>query len=135
MCYGAECWAMKKSDIRQMQTTEMRMIRIMCGKSLKDKVTNNVLRGWTDVEDVDEYLRGHRLRWLGHVERMNGETLTSRVREMTVVGNIRRGRPKKTWEETVKDDMRKRNLTIEDAHDRVKWRSCCRQLVDPDDSG
>ena len=26
MCYGAECWAKKMADIRQMQTTEMRMI-------------------------------------------------------------------------------------------------------------
>ena len=55
MCHGAECWAMK-SDVRRMQTTEMRMIRIMCGKSLKDKVTNSVLRAWTDVEDIDEDL-------------------------------------------------------------------------------
>ena len=45
MCYGSECWAMRKMDVRRMQATEMRMIRIMCGKSLKDKVTNNVLRG------------------------------------------------------------------------------------------
>ena len=118
-----------------MQTTEMRMTRITCGKSLKDKVTNNVFRGWTDVEDIDKYLTGHLLRWLEHVERMNGESFTCRVRELTIAGNTRRGRPKKTWEETVKDDMRKRNLTIKDAHDRVKLRSCCRQLVDPDDSG
>ena len=62
-----------------MQATEMRMIRIMCGNSLKDKVTNNVLRGWTDVEDIDKYLTGHCLRWLGHVEQMNVESLTSRV--------------------------------------------------------
>ena len=48
-----------------MYTTEMRMIRIMCGKSLKDKFTNSVLREWTDVEDIDEHLRGHRLRWWG----------------------------------------------------------------------
>ena len=110
MCYGVDCWAMKKMDVRRMQTTEMRMIRIMCGKSLKDKVTNSVLREWTDVEDIDEHLRGHRLRWLGHIERMNRESLISRVREMTIMGNMRRGRPKKTWEETVKTDMREREI-------------------------
>ena len=135
MCYGAECWAMKKMDIRRMQTTEMRMIRMMCGKSLKDKVNNSVLREWTNVEDIDEHLRGHRLRWLGHTERMNAESLISRVRKMVIAGSVRRGRPKKTWEETVETDMRLRNLTIKDAHDRVKWRSCCKNLVDPDDSG
>ena len=50
---------MKKIDIRRMQATEMRMIRIMCSKSLKDKVANSVLREWTNVEDIDEHLRGH----------------------------------------------------------------------------
>ena len=54
-----------------------------------DVVTNNVLRGWIDVEDIDEYLTGHRLRWLGQVERKNGENLTSRVRKLTIAGNTR----------------------------------------------
>ena len=58
---------------------EMRMIRMMCGKSLKDKVNNSVLREWTNVEDIDEHLRGHRLRWLGYIEQMNGESLPTRV--------------------------------------------------------
>ena len=52
----------------------------------------------------------------------------------SLVEKTKRGRPKKIWEETVKDDMRKRNLTIKGVDDRVKWRGCCRQLVDPDDS-
>ena len=107
----------------------------MCGKSLKDEVTNSLLREWTNVEDIDKHLRGHRLRWLGHVERMNVESLTRRVRKTTIAGNMRRGRPKKTLEETVEADMRKINLTIKDAHDRVKWRCGCKNLVDPYDSG
>ena len=66
---------------------------------------------------------------------MNVESLTRRVREKIIVGNMRKGRPKKTWEETVIDDMRNRNLTIEDANGREKWRRRCRQLDSPDDSG
>ncbi|XP_076810260.1 uncharacterized protein LOC143452992 [Clavelina lepadiformis] len=135
MCYGAECWAMKKADIRRMQTTEMRMIRMMCGKTLRDVIANDMLRGWTCVEDIEEHLRGHHLRWLGHVERMNEESLTRRVQHKMVEGKVKRGRPKKTWEETVKDDMRRRGLKIEDSIDRGKWRRRCRQLVDPDVSG
>ena len=132
MCYG---WAMKKVDIKRMQSTEMRMIRMMCSKSLKDMIPNNVLREWIDVEDIDEHLRGHRLRWLGHVERMNEENVIRKVREKIIPGKTKRGRPKKTWDEIVKEDMRRRNLRIEDAKDRVKWKRCCKQLVDPDNSG
>ena len=32
------------------------------------------------------------------------------------------GRPRKTWEDTVMEDMRKLGLFGEDAQDRVKWR-------------
>ena len=42
MCYGAKCWAMKKVDTRQMQTTEMRMVQMMCGKTLLDHMLNSV---------------------------------------------------------------------------------------------
>ena len=62
-----------------MQTSEMGMIHTMCDKSLKDKVSNSVVREWTNVEDIDEHLRGHRLRWLGHIEQMNAESLPTRV--------------------------------------------------------
>ncbi|XP_076799906.1 uncharacterized protein LOC143445001 [Clavelina lepadiformis] len=132
MCYGAECWAMKKVDIRRMQTTEMRMIRTMCGKTLRDGIANDVLRRWTGVEDIEKHLRGHRLRWLEHIERMNEESLTRIVQHKMIEGKVKRGIPKKTREETVKDDMRRRGLKIEDAIDRGKWRRRCRQLVDPE---
>ena len=52
--------------------TEMRMIWMICDKMLLDKITNNVLRKWTSVEDINEHLRRHRLRWLGHLEQKKG---------------------------------------------------------------
>jgi len=38
ICYGSECWAMKKVDTRRIQAAEMRMIRIMCEKTLRDEI-------------------------------------------------------------------------------------------------
>jgi len=31
----------------------------------------------------------------------------------------------------VKEDMKKKDLCINDAQDRNKWRRCCRRVVDP----
>ena len=90
---------------------------MICGKTLLDQVSNSVLREWTNVENIERHLRAHCLRWLEHLKRINVESLTIRVYEDIKEGNTRRGRPKKTWEEMVKHDMRKRNLTIEDAND------------------
>ena len=47
--YGAECWALKMEDERRLKTTEMRMLRMICGKTLKDKMNNEKIREMTGV--------------------------------------------------------------------------------------
>jgi len=74
-----ECWAMKKVDTRRMQAAEMVMIKMMCGKTLRDGITN-VLRDRTGVEDIENHLGETRLRWLGHLKRMDETNLVKRVR-------------------------------------------------------
>ena len=125
MSYGAECWSMKKADVRRMESTEMRMVRMMCGKTLRDKVPSIMLRERMGIEDIEEHLREYRLRWLGHLERMNPEDLVRRVRKENIVGRKKRGRPKKSWEDVVKEDMVKRNLKVEDAQMWEKWKRRC----------
>jgi len=68
MSYGSECWAMKKIDTRQMQTAEIRIIRLMCGRTLRAGIPNDLLRDRTAVEDIENHLGETRLRWLGHLE-------------------------------------------------------------------
>ena len=73
LTYGAECWALKMEDERRLKTTEMRMLRMICGKTLKDKMNKGKIREMTGVVRLEEFLREKRLRWVGHVERMNEE--------------------------------------------------------------
>jgi len=42
-----------------------------------------------------------------------------------------RGRPKKSWDDVVKEDIKKRGLCINDTQDRNKRRRCCKRVVDP----
>ena len=49
----------------------MRMLRLICGKTLKDKITNEKGTAITGVDEMKEFLRGQRLLWLRHVERMD----------------------------------------------------------------
>jgi len=44
------------------------------------------------------------------------------VRKERVSGHMKRGRPKKSWNVVVKEDMKKSGLLINDAQDRNKWR-------------
>ena len=48
--------------------TEMRMIRWMCGVSLKERRPSTGLRRRQGVEAIGDVKRRGRLRWHGHVE-------------------------------------------------------------------
>ena len=69
MYYGSEGWAMRSEDENRIETTEMSTLRMMCGKTLKDKARNENIRKIVQVENMREYLRSQRSRWYGHVGR------------------------------------------------------------------
>ena len=92
VCYGAERWAMRSEDENRIETTEIRMLRMMRGKTLKDKVRNENIRKIVQVENLREYLRCQRVRWCGHVERMRLEKSEDRVKGRKIERPRRDGR-------------------------------------------
>jgi hypothetical protein len=62
------------------------------------------------------------LRWLGHVERKDGEEWVSACRYLEVEGSKGRGQRKEDLVGENGGDMKKRGLTKEMAKDRVVWR-------------
>ena len=62
LTYGAETWAMKVGVFQRLQATERRMLRMICGVTLKDKVENTVIASRVGVDDLEEHLRQKRLR-------------------------------------------------------------------------
>jgi len=105
MSYGSECKVIKKVDTRRVHAPEMGMIRMMCRKTLRDGIPNGLLRDKTGMEDIENHQGGTRLRWLGHFERMDETNLVRKVRTERVPGHVKKGRPKKSWDEVVKKDM------------------------------
>jgi hypothetical protein len=82
----------------------MRMLRLMCGHTIKDRIRNGVIRDRVGVAPTEEKLVQHRLRWFGHIERRPPEALVnSGVLEGMENSRGRRGRPKLTWEEAARD--------------------------------
>ncbi|KAL6526429.1 hypothetical protein OROHE_015438 [Orobanche hederae] len=52
MLYGSECWAMKKSLESKLEVAEMRMLRWSCGRTLLDKIPNEVFRYALEVSPI-----------------------------------------------------------------------------------
>ena len=123
MLYGSECWAAKKQNGNKMRVAEMRMLRGMCGKTLKDRVRNEDIRAMVGVASIEDKLRENRLRWYGHIYRRPADAVVRKSDRVVVDNSTRsRGRPKLTLEAVVMKDLSLLDLHDHVALDRAQWR-------------
>ena len=73
LMYGAENWMIKVGVFQRLRATERRMLRMICGLTLKDMVESTVIASRMRVDDLEEHLRQKRLRWFGHIARRDEE--------------------------------------------------------------
>lgn len=120
MLHAAETWAMTAVTLNRLRRNDRAMIRWICNVKAKDEVSSDSLLAKLGILDVDVVLRTSRMRWLGHVERSTG--WIAQARKLEVVGQKRPSRPKKTWEEVVKNDRVKLGMDSTDPQNRSEWR-------------
>ena len=104
---------------------------------LKDRITNVEVRARTGQQTMDNILRERRLRWLGHVFRMDHQRIPQQALYWQVPGYKRGpGRPRANWRVVVSKDLRKMGFTWEEAEvaalDRHGWRRSVAQCVQLD---
>ena len=54
LLYGTECWVIKRYHAQKMSVTEMRMLRLMCGNTRRDKVRNEDIRTNIGIAPIEE---------------------------------------------------------------------------------
>ena len=128
MMYGAETWAVKKAQEKKLDVAEMRMLRWMSGVTKLDRIRNDRIRGTTKVGEISKKVQESRLKWYGHVLRREEEYVGKRVMVMEVPGKRTRGRPKRRWLDNIKNDLSERELSGEEAQDRVQRRRLIRNI-------
>jgi hypothetical protein len=71
------------------------------------KATNKEIYAIVIKPTITETVRLHRLRWFGHVQKMEENRISKRVLYMNLESTRPRGRPKKNrWQDEVKEDGR-----------------------------
>jgi len=95
--------------------------------------TNRELEEMSKGENIVEWIKGQRISWLGHLERMEEDRMPKNIFTQELKGTRRRGRPRKRWKEEVERDLqvlgvrRWRKLGA----DRKKWKDIVRQAKAP----
>jgi hypothetical protein len=108
---------MTQSLQQQLTRTDMKMVRWMQRITLADRVSSEEVLRKAHLVSVGDALRQHRLRWYGHVQRSQNTVVQNIVR-LEVPGVRPKGRPKKSWRQTLDEDLRLTGLQREDALNR-----------------
>jgi len=123
---------MKKEE-QALLIFERKIFRRIYGPKYEDgewkSRTNRELEELSKGENIVKWIKGQRISWLGHLERMEEGRMPKKIFTQELEGSRRRGRPRKGWRKEVERDLqvmgvrRWRDLVV----DREKWRGIVRQ--------
>jgi hypothetical protein len=121
---------MTKKEEQALLIFERKIFRRIYGAKYEDgewKIgTNQELEEMNKGENVVKSIKGQRISWLGHLERMEDR---KKIFTQEPEGTKRRGRPRKGWREEVERDLQVLGVRRwrELVKDREKWRDIVRQ--------
>ena len=114
--YGLETLALSELHQHKLQVCETNWIRKIAGVRRAERRRMKDLREEVGSKAciVGKIVKS-RMKWAGHMVRMNDDKLPKRAETKRQEGSRKRGRPQLRWEDCVKRDLRK-------AKEEEKWR-------------
>ena len=129
MLYGAVTWALTQREESLLQACDRRMLRCLCGITLRDRISSDEVLRRCGLESILLRIRKMRMAWFGHVYRRDGDDPVCKVREVEAPGRRPRGRPKKTWSDCVRGDLLDAGVPEAAAEDRARWNTIISRLT------
>ena len=128
--YDCESWTIKQADRRKIDAFELWCWRRLLRIPWTEKRTNKfVLQEIKPESSLEASMVKLKLSYFGHIMRRQ-DSLEKEIMLGMVGGNRRRGRQKKRWIDTIKEDT---NLTLTQlnkmTHNRNMWRSLVHRIA------
>ena len=127
MSCGVEAWTLAKKEVQALLIFERKIFRRIYGLRYENgewkSRTNRELEEMSKGEIIVKWIKGQRISWLGHLERMEEDRMPKKIFTQELEGTRTRGRPRKRWNVEVERDIqvlgvrRWRQLVAE----RKKW--------------
>ena len=134
LLYGSESWTLYSRQEHRLNAFHLRCLRRLLGITWQDRVTNSDVLAMAGMLSMYAMLSQRRLRWLGHVSRMDD----GRIPKDTLYGELATGtrptgRPSLRLKDVWKRDLRAGDFDPSEleaaASDRIGWRATTRTIV------
>ena len=134
LLYGSEAWTLYSRQEHRLNAFHMRCLRRLLGITWQDHVTNNDVLAQAGLPSMYALLSQRRLRWLGHVCRMDDGRIPKDVLYGELATGTRpTGRPALRLKDVYKRDLRAGGFHPPDLEtavsDRSVWRSTSAAVV------
>ena len=132
LLYGSEAWSLTTKTKSRLQAAEMRVLRLIKGVTRRDRLRNISIREDLKVTPLLDEVENTKLRWYGHVKRMEERKMPKKYLEWTPPGKRSVGRPRKRWMDGIKESMLRRGTSLSEVEetsaydDRREWRTFLR---------
>ena len=127
LLYGSETWTLYSKQEQRLNTFHLRCLRRILGISWYDRVSNCEVLDKAEMPSLHSLLSKRRLRWLGHVHRMEVERLPREIMYGELANGSRSvGRPKLRFRDACKRDLEAFDIRSDQwqnlAKERPRWR-------------
>jgi len=106
---GAEAWTLTKKEEQAVLIFERKIFRRIYGAKYENgewkSGTNREIEWMSKGENIVIWIKGQRISWLGHLERMEEDRMPKEIFTQELEGTRRRERPWKRWKEEVERDL------------------------------
>ncbi|XP_067001635.2 LINE-1 retrotransposable element ORF2 protein isoform X1 [Anabrus simplex] len=133
LLYGSESWVDSGYLIHKLEVTDMKVARMIAGtnrwEQWQEGTRNEEIKANLGMNSMDEAVRINRLRWWGHVRRMEEDWLPRRIMDSVMEGKRSRGRPRRRWLDSVSNDLKIRGIELNETTTLIANRGLWRRLV------
>ena len=132
LLYGSESWTTYMRQERRLHAFHMRCLKRILGITWQDKIPHSTILIRAKISSIFSLLSQRRLRWLGHVYRMDDERIPKKVLySQLATGSRRLGRPVLRYKDVCKRDIKSCDIDLESwertVTNRSKWREVVRR--------
>ena len=112
--YLSETWTLTAKDKNNLRIFERQILRMTFGPVSIDniwRIRNNMeIDKLAEDADTVRFVKAQRIKWLGHIQRMDQARPTRKVLDWKPMGIRAVGRSRQRWQEDVMEDLKKWKL-------------------------